>query len=117
LVEDEYGLVNNNCEHLAEWSIRDEHRSLQVEHWRRRTHRAVTLLQSVAQLLRRLRWRINASLRSDSPSAISPRTSLGMSTEATAKPAARSIVKVLTKASNPPIEGAAELFVVRQPDR
>lgn len=30
--EDRYRLLTNNCEHLCEWCVRDEHRSYQVEH-------------------------------------------------------------------------------------
>jgi len=50
--EDLYSLIGNNCEHFCEWCIHDQHRSLQVEHGKKR---AATFLVASVQLAWMLR--------------------------------------------------------------
>ncbi len=60
LGENRYRFFSNNCEHLSEWCVNDEHRSLQVEHLLVRLRRmsgALGALKSLLALLPRRRGR------------------------------------------------------------
>jgi hypothetical protein len=54
LGEDRYDLFQNNCEHFAEWSLRDHHQSLQIEYWQRRAGVAFLLVEKLARALQKL---------------------------------------------------------------
>jgi hypothetical protein len=54
LGEDRYDLFQNNCEHFVEWSLRDQHQSLQVEYWQRRAGVAFLVVERLARGLQRL---------------------------------------------------------------
>jgi hypothetical protein len=48
--ESSYRLFTNNCEHLCEWCLRGEPRSLQIEAWRARPrHTLIESLRLIAQ--------------------------------------------------------------------
>jgi len=54
LGEDRYDLFQNNCEHFVEWSLRDQHQSLQVEYWQRRAGVAFLVVERFIRGLQRL---------------------------------------------------------------
>ena len=54
LGENRYRFFSNNCEHLSEWCVNDEHRSLQVEHLLAPLRRMSGALGALKRLLARL---------------------------------------------------------------
>jgi Lecithin retinol acyltransferase len=60
LGENRYGFFSNNCEHLSEWCVNGEHRSLQVENLLAPLRR---ISGTLSDLLRHWTWRHGAAIR------------------------------------------------------